>query len=113
MGRSGQLVRPCWLDAGGVAGGEQLVARLVVRLVQASFFGQMRTHLGIVFTTFLVDFVFKMTPNPQKMGVDREKRKKLKKGTLKSENTFCRGGYFGIQNRQKWAKMRCQKNSKK
>ena len=38
MGRSGQLVRPCWLDAGGVAGGEQLVARLVVRLVRASFF---------------------------------------------------------------------------
>ena len=36
MGRSGQLVRPCWLEAGGVAGGEQLVARLVVRLVRAS-----------------------------------------------------------------------------
>ena len=29
MGRSGQLVRPCWLDAGGVAGGEELVAWLV------------------------------------------------------------------------------------
>ena len=33
MGRLGELVRPCWLDAGGVAGGEELVARLVVRLV--------------------------------------------------------------------------------
>ena len=76
MGRSGQLVRPCWLDAGGVAGGEQLVARLVVRLVRASFFGQMCTHLYIVFSTFLVDFVFQMTPNPQKMGGDRKKRKK-------------------------------------
>ena len=38
MGRLGQLVRPCWLDAGSVAGGEQLVARPVVRLVRASFF---------------------------------------------------------------------------
>ena len=50
MGRSGQLVRPCWLDAGSVAGGEQLVARLVVRLVQASFFGQMCAQLCIVFS---------------------------------------------------------------
>ena len=36
MGRSGQLVRPRSLDTGGVAGGvagdEELVARLVVRL---------------------------------------------------------------------------------
>ncbi len=38
MGRLGQLVRPCWLDAGGVAGGEELVARLVVRLVFSLFF---------------------------------------------------------------------------
>ena len=39
MGRSGQLVRPRSLDAGGVAGdvacGEELVARVVVRLVFA------------------------------------------------------------------------------
>ena len=112
MGRSGQLVRPCWLDAGGVAGGEQLVARLVVRLVRASFFGQMCTHLCIVFSTFLVDFVFQMTPNPQKMGGDRKKRKKLEKGTLKSESTFCRGGYFGTQNRQKLPKIPCQNISK-
>ena len=39
MGRSGQLIRPCWFDAGSVAGGEQLVAGLVVRLARASFFG--------------------------------------------------------------------------
>ena len=42
MGRSGQLVRPRSLDAGGVAGGvaggEELLARLVVRLVFSSFF---------------------------------------------------------------------------
>ena len=42
MGRSGQLVRPRSLDAGGVAGGvaggEELVARLVVRLVFSLFF---------------------------------------------------------------------------
>ena len=42
MGRSGQLVRPRSLDAGGVAGGvaggEELVARLVVRLVFHCFF---------------------------------------------------------------------------
>ena len=81
MGRSGQLIRPCWLDAGGVAGGERLVARLVVRLVRASFFGQMCAHLCIVFSTFLVDFVFQMSPNPQKMGGDRNKRKKPEKGT--------------------------------
>ena len=98
MGRSGQLVRPCWLDAGGVAGGEQLVARLVVRLVQASFFGQMCTHLCIVFSSFFVNFVFQMTPNPQKMGEDRKRRKNPENGALKSESTFCRGGYFGIQN---------------
>ena len=73
MGRSGQLVTHCWLDAGGVAGGEQLVARLVVRLVRAPFFGQMCAHLCIVFSTFLVDFVFQMTPNPQKMGGGRKK----------------------------------------
>ena len=83
IGRSGQLVRPCWLDAGGVAGGEQLVARLVVRLVRASLFGQMCTHFCIVFSTVLVDFVFQMTPNPQKMGGDRKKRKKTEKGTQK------------------------------
>ena len=49
MGRSGKLVRPCWFDAGSVAGGEQLVARPVVRLVRASFFGQMCAYLCIVF----------------------------------------------------------------
>ena len=38
MGRSGQLVRPRSLDAGGVAGGEELVARLVVRLVFSKVF---------------------------------------------------------------------------
>ena len=113
MGRSGQLVRPCWLDAGGVAGGEQLVARLVVRLVRASFFGQMCTHLCIVFSSFLVDFVIQITPNPQKIGGDRKNRKKPEKGTLKYENSFCRGGYFGTQNRQKWPKIPCQKMSKK
>ena len=34
MGRSGQLVRPCWLGAGG----EELVTRLVVRVALARFF---------------------------------------------------------------------------
>ena len=38
MGRSGQLVRLCWLDAGDVAGGEELVARVVVRLVFSLLF---------------------------------------------------------------------------
>ena len=38
MGRSGQLIRSRLLDAGGVAGGEELVARLVVRLVLKLFF---------------------------------------------------------------------------
>ena len=34
MGRSGQIVKPCWLAAGGVAlVVRNLVARLVVRLV--------------------------------------------------------------------------------
>ena len=37
MGRSGQFVKPCWLGAGG-AGGEELVARLVGRLVFSLFF---------------------------------------------------------------------------
>ena len=96
MGRSGQLVRP-WFDAGSVAGGEQLVARPVVRLVRASFFGQMCAHHCIVFSTFLV-FLFQMIPNPQKMGGDRKNRNKPEKGTLKSESSFCRGSYFGTQN---------------
>ena len=39
MGRSGQLVRPRSLDTGGVAGGKELVARLVVRLVFSEVFG--------------------------------------------------------------------------
>ena len=38
IGRLGQLVRPCWLDAGGVAGGEELVVRLVVKLAFATRF---------------------------------------------------------------------------
>ena len=38
MGRSGQLVRPRLFDAGGMAGGEELVARLAVRLVFSFFF---------------------------------------------------------------------------
>ena len=37
MGRSGQLVRPRSLDAGGVASGEELVARLAVSLALARF----------------------------------------------------------------------------
>ena len=37
MGRLGQFVRPCWLDAGGVAGGEELMARLVASLALARF----------------------------------------------------------------------------
>ena len=58
MGRSGQLVRPRSLDAGGVAGGvaggEELVARLVVRLVFSLFF----RHFPLVgrFHRFLVIF---------------------------------------------------------
>ena len=38
MGRSGQLVRPRSLDAGDVAGGEELVASVVVRLVFSALF---------------------------------------------------------------------------
>ena len=38
IGRLGQLVGPCWLDAGGVAGGEELVVRLVVKLAFATRF---------------------------------------------------------------------------
>ena len=37
MGRSGQLVRARSLDADGVAGGEELMARLVVSLALARF----------------------------------------------------------------------------
>ena len=38
MRRSRELVRPCLLDAGDVAGGEELVASVVVRLVFSALF---------------------------------------------------------------------------
>ena len=43
----------------------------------------------------------------------RKNDKNNGKGSLKSENCFCRGGYFGIQNRRKWPKMPRKKMSKK
>ena len=51
MGTSGQLVRP-WFDAGSVAGGEQLVARPVLRLFGASFLDRCALIIASFFRHF-------------------------------------------------------------
>ena len=79
MGRLGQLVRPCWLDADGVAGGEELVARLVVRLVFSLFFFDIFGCLGYKKTCKIAE-----SSQPKEKVEKCQKQKTPKKG----ENTY-------------------------
>ena len=102
MGRSGQLVRPCWLDAGGVAGGEELVARLVGRLV---FF--------IVFSTFLVVLGKKNRPKSLKRSKPKKKTKMTKKLPKPDHHLFDLGAQNEPKIHQKEQKNGIGKTTKK
>ena len=102
MGRSGQLVRPCWLGAGG----EALVVRNWWRgwwlgLPRLLFFDQVCDQLCTVLSTFLVDFASKTVQKSNKKLKSTFFKKKVAKWIEKCENTFCLGGHFGTQNRPK------------
>ena len=80
MGRSGQIVKPCWLVAGGVA--------LVVRnWWRGCWLGLFFRH----FLTFLVGLGKENQQNRRERPTARKNTKTIKQMAQKFENTFCEG----------------------
>ena len=88
MGRAGQFVRPCWL---GVlvrhwwcgAGGEELVARLMVRLALARFFIFIRCAIN--FVSFCRHFWSILCPKLAQNGPKNQKKLKKKNSEKKAK----------------------------